>query len=103
MVISGIVHFLKPNIIARMIPTYIPFRFIWPYITGVLFVLAGISITLMVKTKISAFTLGCMILLFAIIVHMKGFLKGTPIASALFVRDIAIAGSAFFIASQSKD
>ena len=103
MMMSGFVHFSKPNIITRIVPDYFPMREIWVYVTGAAFILAGISIIVNKKTKLSAFLLGAMLLIFAITVHMDGFLKGNPLASSMFVKDMALSGAAFYIASKAPN
>ncbi len=103
MMMSGFVHFSKPNIITRLVPKYIPVPEIWVYVTGVAFILAGISILIGKKMKLSGTMLGIMLLLFALSVHMDGFLKGNPLASSLFIRDMALAGAALFIGSKAAD
>ena len=103
MMMSGFVHFSKPSIITRLVPKYIPMAEIWVYVTGVAFILAAISIIIGRKVRIGSGLLGLMILIFAMTVHLDGFLKGNPLASSMFIKDMALAGSAFYIASQAKD
>ena len=80
-----------------------PFKEIWAYVTGIGFILAAISIILGKKTRLGAGLLGLMLFLFAFLIHFKGFLRGVPLASSWFIRDVALAGGAFYIASKAKD
>ena len=103
MLLSGFFHFTKYNVVTRTVPTYMPFKEIWAYVTGIGFILAAISIILGKKTRLGAGLLGLMLFLFAFLIHFKGFLRGVPLASSWFIRDVALAGGAFYIASKAKD
>jgi len=103
MIISGIVHFSRTSLVARWVPSYLPAREIWVYATGAGFILASIAIIIHRKSRIAAAALGTMLLLFALLIHMKGFLKGSPMYSGLFLRDISLAGASFFIALKSRN
>lgn len=103
MMMSGFIHFSKSAVVTRMVPSFMPAKEIWVYATGLGFILAGISIIIGKKSKIGALLLGIMIISFATLVHMGGFLKGNPLASSMFIRDMALGGAAIFIAAHSKD
>lgn len=103
MILSGFFHFTKASVVTRTVPAYMPFKEIWVYVTGVGFILAAISIIIGKKSRLGAGLLGLMILLFAFLIHFKGFLRGVPLASSWFIRDVALAGGALFIASKAKD
>ncbi|MEM9324458.1 MAG: DoxX family membrane protein [Bacteroidota bacterium] len=103
MIMAGVVHFSKSSMVARMVPKYLPAKEVWVYVTGIGFILASIAIIINKKSRIAAISLGVMLLLFALMIHLRGFLKGVPLASSLFLRDISLAGASFFIAAKSKD
>ncbi len=103
MMMSGFVHFSKPGVISRVVPRYFPMPDIWVYVTGVAFILAGISIIIGKKTRLGATLLGLMLLAFALTVHLDGFLKSNPLASSMFIKDLALAGGALYIGSKAGD
>jgi len=95
----GINHFRKVDSIAGYIPDYIPFAQVWVYITGVAFILSGISISLSFKSRISGILLAAMILLFIIILYLPS-LMSSKMAIATYA---AFIGGALFIAANSKN
>ncbi len=103
MILAGIVHFSRTSVVARLVPRYLPNRELWVYLTGAGFILASIAIILNRKSRLAAYGLGIMLLLFALMIHMKGFLRGNPLASSLFLRDISLAGASIFLALKSRN
>lgn len=103
MALFGIFHFMNANAMTGLVPPMFPYPEVWVYLTGLSLVLAAIAIIIGKKARLAASLLGVMTMLFALLIHLSGFLSGDPVASSAFLKDIAIAGSAFFIASKVKN
>jgi len=94
----GVNHFRKTAKIADFIPDYIPWQTYWVYITGVAFILAGISIAIQYKSKIASICLAVMIFLFIVILYLPD-ISSSKMAVATYSTFI---GAALFFAANSK-
>jgi len=94
----GFNHFRKTEKIASYIPDYIPWHTIWVYITGVAFILAGISIAIHFKSKLASICLATMIFLFIIILYLPDLMS----SKMAIVTYSAFIGASLFIAANSK-
>ncbi len=99
----GFFHFMNANSMAGMVPDFLPAPVIWVYLTGASLLAAVISIIIGKKTKLATLLLGIMLLSFALLIHMQGFFNQDPVSSGMFLKDLALAGAAFFISSHSKN
>ncbi|MDO6433856.1 hypothetical protein Q4E93_24835 [Flavitalea sp. BT771] len=96
-IIFGIQHFLYADFVRGLVPAYMPARIFWVYLTCVAMIAAGISFILRRQVRLAAFLLGCMLLLFILMVHPL-LLSGEPQGGIHWTRalqDTAIMAAAF--------
>lgn len=102
----GIFHLMNANQMAGMIPAYLPGGAIWVYISGIALLLAAISILTGKSTKLATMLLGVMLLLFVLMLHMPNLGNADAMMAQMamsgMLKDIGLAGAAFWISSQSK-
>lgn len=100
--VFGILHFMNAGTMAAYVP--IPGGAFWVYLTGVVHLLACISIIIEQKTRLACLGLGIMLLIFVLTIHLPG-LFGESMQASLnpFLKDIALAGGAFYIGSHYYD
>jgi uncharacterized membrane protein YphA (DoxX/SURF4 family) len=68
-VVFGIDHFLALDFVASLVPTWIPGGLFWAYLTGTVFITAGISIATGWMARWGATLLGTMFLLWFLLLH----------------------------------
>lgn len=96
----GAGHLTNANAMAGMVPSFIPGGVIWVYLTGLALIAAALSLILNKEVQKSMTLLGFMMLGFALLVHLPQ-LSGSDMAMPNLLKDTALAGAAFFIASKS--
>jgi len=99
MAMFGVFHFMNAEGMTGAVPDYLPAPVIFVYLTGVALLLAAIAIVIGNKAKLATQLLGLMLVLFAVLIHLGGFLAQDPTASGMFLKDIALAGSAWYMSS----
>jgi len=70
MIVFGIDHFLYVEIVAKLVPSWIPGSIFWTYFAGVALIGSGVGIILMIKLKPVGLLLATMIFLWFIILHI---------------------------------
>ncbi len=95
----GIFHFMPNNGMVGVVPDFLPAPIFFVYATGVALILAAIAIVIGNKAKLATQLLGLMLSFFALLVHLEGFMVQDPISSAMFLKDIALAGGAWFMSA----
>jgi uncharacterized membrane protein len=96
-IVFGIQHFMYADFVSGLVPAYMPVRIFWAYLTGVAMIAAGISFIIRRQVRLAAFLLGCMLLLFILMLHTL-LLSGEPQVGMHWTRalqDTAIMGAAF--------
>lgn len=76
-VVFGIDHFLVLDVIASLVPPWLPGHLFWAYLTGTAFVAAGISIVIKRMDQLAAFMLGTMFALWFLILHSPRSVSAT--------------------------
>ena len=93
MVIFGLFHFLSANAMAAMVP--IPGGVFWIYLTGLSFILAGVSIIIQKLDVWASFFLAVLLLVFVLTIHLPGVLAGGEMVQMYMtnlLKDLALAG-----------
>jgi len=96
-IVFGIQHFMYADFVSGLVPAYMPVRIFWAYLTGVAMIAAGISFIIRRQVRLAAFLLGCMLLLFILMLHTR-LLSGEPQVGMHWTRalqDTAIMAAAF--------
>ena len=98
----GVMHFIHASIMAGMVPSYFPGGIIWVYLAGAGLVLAAIAFLINKYTRIAGILLGLMLIVFILVIHLPHHLNGDGSAFAMMLKDAAMAGAAFIIASRGN-
>lgn len=70
MVLAGVLHMLHGPAVAQMVPAWIPWRLFWAYICGACLIASGLSFVAQRYTRLAAYLLGFMLLLFVLLIHV---------------------------------
>jgi uncharacterized membrane protein len=100
MAVFGADHFVAANIVAAMVPSWIPGHLFWTYFVGVALFAAALSLATNRYATLAATLLGTMIFLFVLLIHVPE-LKASPgdrIIHAVFLRDLSFSAGAFAFA-----
>lgn len=100
MLVFGIFHFMGADQMAGMAPG----GAITVYITGLAFVLFAVSVLIGKYDKLAAVLLAIMLLLFVLLIHLKGATSGDQMATISALKDLALVGAALMYAhSMARD
>jgi uncharacterized membrane protein YphA (DoxX/SURF4 family) len=100
--IFGIFHFMGADNMAGMIPSWLPGGVLWVYITGLALLAACISMLTGKMTRLATLLLGVMMLVFVLTIHLPGVMSGDQMAMPGVLKDLALAGAAFFVSGKSE-
>lgn len=73
MAVFGAEHLTAANVLAQMVPRWMPAHVFWAYFVGVALVSAAVSLGVNSLRSVSSTLLGGMILLFVLLIHLPGF------------------------------
>ena len=95
----GIKHLLDGAELAGMVPPFFPGGIVWIYVTGGAMVLAVVSGLTGKWDKLAFLLAGCMILIFALTIHLRGLTDGgNPRVLFDLLKDIGLAGACWMYA-----
>lgn len=103
--VFGTEHFTAAQIIAGMVPAWIPGHMFWALFCGVCLIAASLSIAARKYTWLSSALLGVMILLFVLLISVPA-IAGAPRNRILWVvgvRDLSFSAGAFCLAASQKE
>ncbi len=80
-----------------MVPSFLPFPTFVVIGTGIAIIFAGLAIAAGYKTKEAALILFFFLLGTSILIWGSGFASGDQVATGMFLKDFALAGTALFI------
>lgn len=103
MAMFAIGHFTNADAMSGMVPSFLPAPIFWVYLTGLCLLLAAIAIVIGKKAKLATQLLGLMLIAFAVLLHMSGFLDGDQVSTAMFMKDMALGGAAWFMSAHLKN
>jgi putative oxidoreductase len=96
--VFGILHFINADKMGSGVPYYFPGGIFWVYLTGVAFILASISITLNIHTKLSSLLLAIMLMFFILTIHLPGLFEANYMMHlGGMLKDLCMTGGALFI------
>src|SRR5260370_16107004 len=100
--VFGTEHFIDTKFIARLVPHWIPLHTFWVYLVGVALIAAALSIILEKQARLAATLLGCMFVLFVVLMHVPNIVAthGARLFWAIALRDLAFSGGAFALAGR---
>ena len=92
-IVFGIFHFLDAAGMAVMIGTW-PTPEAWIYFSGLAFILAGVSIILNIKARLSTLLLALLLLIIIVAIHIPATLGGDQKSISILLRDTSLLGAA---------
>ncbi len=98
MLVFGFGHFGSAADMAGMVPSFLPAPTLFVYLTGVLLVASALGIMAGFKVKELSLVLGLFLLSTALLVWAPQLSTGGQMAFSAFMKDLGLAGAAFFIA-----
>lgn len=96
-ILFGLGHFTETTNMAAMLPAFFPAKALVIYLTGVVIVAAGVMVLVGYRARVAGLILALYTLSTAIFVHSSGFAAGEQVATANFMKDLALAGGGLFI------
>ena len=99
--VFGALHFMSANMMAGMVPAYVPGGVIWVYVTGAALILAAIAILFNRMVGLAGLLLGIMLLSFVLTIHLPGLSNPDTAMMSMpnVLKDTALAGAAFAMAA----
>lgn len=100
MAVFGGDHFMVPQIVASMVPSWIPGHLFWAYFVGAALIAAALGIVVDRYATLAATLLGLMIFSFVLLLHVPK-LAANPadrITFAVLLRDLSFSAGAFSFA-----
>jgi uncharacterized membrane protein YphA (DoxX/SURF4 family) len=98
MLVFGFGHFGSAADMAGMVPSFLPAPELFVYLTGALLVTSALGIIAGFKVKELATILGIFLLSTAFLVWAPQLSSGGQAAFSSFMKDLGLAGAAFYIA-----
>lgn len=101
--IFGLLHLAMGGNMTGAVPAWAPGPAIfWVYLTGLAMVAAAGSLFTGKQEKLAAALLGVLLLIFAFTVQLPMVIGGNQSAMPSLLKDLALAGAAFFFSAQAK-
>ncbi len=106
MAVFGLFHFMNGSAMAGMIPSWLPGGVFWIYLTGAGLIAAAVSIIIQKKAALATLLLGIMLVIFVLVLHLPGALgggDGAQLSTSMLLKDLALAGAAFYMSGNFSD
>lgn len=105
--VFGMMHLMKADAMAGMIPSFIPGGILWVYLTGLALIAAAVSIFIQKQIRLACLMLAGMLMVFILTLHIPGVMSGDQMmmqmAMSGMLKDLALAGGALVIAGLYSD
>jgi uncharacterized membrane protein len=96
----GTEHFTVTNVIASIIPKWIPWHYFWAYFVGTCFILAALSLVTGVQARLAASLVALTMFLFVALMYFPGWLRtGNVIVLTIALRETSFSGGALALAA----
>lgn len=94
-------HFSNTALVATVVPDWMPWHIVWVYLVGTAIIAAALSIILEKHVRLAGTLLGCMFLLFEVLMHVPNLVAthGARLFWMIALRDLAFSGGAFALAA----
>ncbi len=99
--IFGLFHFMNGAAMAPMVP--VPGGIFWVYLTGLAMIAASASIVIKKKSGLASLLLGILLVVYALTVQLPMVIGGNEMAMGQVLKDLALAGAAFYYSGNSTD
>jgi len=103
-IVFAIQHYMYADFVSLLVPAYMPWRLFLAYLTGTAMLGAGVSFIIGRQVQLAAFLLGCLMILYLLMVHPTLILPEPQVGqhwTRLF-QDIAIMAATFALAIVSE-
>jgi uncharacterized membrane protein YphA (DoxX/SURF4 family) len=99
--VMGLNHFLMKDVFTGMLTSFIPGSSYTVLLTGVLLILACLSIIFRIYIRTICFSLAGLLLLFILSIHIPGIINGkdAPIPFIMLLKDTSLMGGSLIIAT----
>ncbi|MBR9861024.1 DoxX family protein [bacterium] len=101
--VFGLFHFMNGPQMVDMVPKFIPGGIFWVYLVGVALILATVAIIMNKKARTASYLLGIMLSIFIFTIYIPMVMNGVENAMGMLLKEIALAGAAFFIGNHLSD
>ncbi len=100
--VFGFNHFMYAQQMTGMVPSFMPFKIFWVYLTGAALIAAAISIISTIHIRLASLLLALMLFIFVAFIHLPGVLNQQTMQMAMagLLKDLSLAGAALFIAGK---
>jgi uncharacterized membrane protein len=97
----GTQHFTRADIIASIVPVFMPWPRFWTYLVGACFIAAGFSLVTGIRTRLAARLLAVTFFLFVALMDVPAWIDTflNRFAFALALRELAFSGGALALAA----
>jgi uncharacterized membrane protein YphA (DoxX/SURF4 family) len=101
----GTEHFTLTDIIASLIPGWIPWHYFWAYFVGTCFIAAALSLVTGIQRRLSASLLALTFFLFVVLMDIPGWLQNPRdrFGLTLALRELAFSGGPLALAASLTD
>ncbi len=96
--IFGLMHIMKANAMAGMVPSFIPGGVFWVYLTGLALLAASVSIITKKQIVLASILLSSLLFIFVLTIHLPALIGGNQMAMSGLLKDIGLGGAALYIA-----
>ena len=97
----GTEHFTLTEVIASLVPAWIPWHQFWAYLVGACFIAAALSMVTKIQARLSSGLLALTFFLFVVLMDVPGWAQNPRdrIALTLALRELSFSGGALALAS----
>ena len=95
-------HFANANQMVGIVPGWLPLKTLWVYLSGLGLIAAPVALIIKNNAKLAMILLGVELMLFAVLIHMVSLMGGDMMSMGQLLKDVALAGGAFYIAGTVK-
>jgi uncharacterized membrane protein len=101
----GTEHFTLNDIIASLIPAWIPWHVFWAYFVGTCFIAAALSLVTKIQSRLSASLLALAFFLFVVLMDIRGWLQDPKdrFGLTLALRELSFSGGPLALAASLTD
>ena len=100
---AGTQHIMYADFVATLVPTFMPVKLFWVWLTGLGMLLAGISFLIRYKVGVAALMLSIMLGFFIVLIHLLRLSSTTTnwMYWFRFIQDVAIIGACLLLAANT--
>ena len=97
----GTEHFTRAELIASLVPEWMPWHHFWAYFVGACFIAAGLSLVTRIQARLAASLLAVTFFLFVVLMDIPGWAENprNRFALTLALRELSFSGGALALAA----